>query len=313
MSESIATQQHQHPPTPLETFKLEIKGLSKLVQALLKADDAGRGRWLAEVFAAVRANPKLLQADRPSLLDSIIQAASLGLSVNPLLGEAWLIPRKKNFKDRNDQWQSLVLVSNQTGKNGLIKMGWRSKMLDAIHTDTVYDGEMFDYESGSNPYVKHRPDVYGKLRTGLTKDIIAAYASVYVIGSTRPIIKVLGAEELYRIAAMSGNPNDNEWSDVWTDHFAEMAEGAALKRVCKKLPRSDELRDMHLSVERETMIDVGKEPPQSEYTEQIAAAIEASAAQLVPEPEQDGQSPAASARPRPQPRRTEPTPPPAQE
>lgn len=299
MNDQIATPQ-PHQPTPLEQFKDQIKGLTKLVRALLRTDDSGCARWLAEVYAAVRANPKLLQANRASLMDAIVSAAALGLSVNPLLGEAWLIPRKKSFKDQNDNWQSFQAVNFQIGKAGLIKLGYRSKMIESIHTDTVYEGEPFRVQGGTDPKIEHEPDVYGQLRTGFSKDVVAAYAVIFLTGANRPVFKVLGAAELYRVAGMSGDPSKpDEWSDVWNNHFPAMAEGAALKRACKVLPRTDDLRLLHEAIERDTIVEVGKEPPPSEYIEQIEAAVAATEpAAIEAAPVDRKRSAASSVRPR---------------
>jgi recombinational DNA repair protein RecT len=59
-------------------------------------------------LAAVKASPKLLwcfetRDGQVSLLYAIIQAASAGLSLDPIAAEAYLIPHQRSFKDAQGQ------------------------------------------------------------------------------------------------------------------------------------------------------------------------------------------------------------------
>jgi recombination protein RecT len=245
-------------PHPLDVLKRDIGSNIRFYGTLMKAGDEERARFIAEIIQAAKANPKIINAERGSLLLALGEAAAMGLSVNPSLGEAYLIPRNRSYKDKNDKWQKVLEVNFQPGYKGLVKLAYRSNLIDRIYTNVVYAGERYVETGGLEPNIVHEID-HDK-RTGDAKDIVAAYAVVKLKGSTEPLFETLGKGALVRIAESSGDPRKKEWSDVWKDHFEPMARKSALIRLCKLLPRNDELRSLHMVVERDSMREVGKEP-----------------------------------------------------
>ena len=78
-----------------------------------------------------------------------------------------------------------------------------------------------------------------------------------VRGSDEVTFRVLYGRDLDKVAAMSGNPKDDNMSDVWRDHYGEMAMKTALKRLCKWLPVSDDLKG---AIIRDDIRDDGSDP-----------------------------------------------------
>jgi phage RecT family recombinase len=196
--------------------------------------------WLAEVAHVVGLNPALLAADRQSLMMSLRHAITQGLSINPALGEAYLIPRSG-------------VVQCQRGYQGLLALMFRSEMIDSVFADVIYRDEVYKIYGGTNARIEHEPDTSGDLRTNIFDDIDIAYANVYLKGSTRPIFVYLTHADLVRARAMNLN-SKGEPSGPWRDHPQAMATKTALARVCKMLPRHSKLADLHkaLAAEVET-------------------------------------------------------------
>lgn len=263
---AIAQQQKQ--PTALDHFKADLNHSSKHFAAALKADKEEMVRFMAEVFQAVRANPKLLEVNRNTLLLAIGEAAALGLSVNPNLGECYIIPRNRSYKGANG-WEKSYEANFQIGYKGLVKLAYRSNLIDRMYADVVYRGEHYVRRGGTDPMIDHIPDDTDGKRTGDADDIVAAYAVVWLKGSSAPLFRAVSRSELERTARSSGDPRDDKPSDVWQKHAEAMARKTALIRISSMLPRDDKLRSLHEAVERENMLEGGAEPPVRPEFEQL--------------------------------------------
>lgn len=262
-----ARPQQEHP---LVRLKKDVASHGRTFAALLKADDKELHRYMAEVYQATAANPKLLEAHRGSLLQAIGEGAAMGLSINPNLGEAYLIPRSRNVGDRdNPKWVQWVYF--QRGYKGLIKLAYRSGLIESIYADVVYRGEHYVRRGGTDPMIDHIPDDVDGKRTGDYEDIVAAYAVVWIKGSAKPLFRAVSRAELDKARSMSGNGSkskkrkvDNDKpnvSDTWVSHPEAMCRKTALIRISSVLPRHDALREFHMAAERDNMIEVGREVP----------------------------------------------------
>lgn len=255
MTNKIAQQNQERP---IDILRRQIEQASQHFVALAKTkDEADRSRLVAEIIQVCKANPKLLLADRGSLFLAIGEAVAQGMSLNPLLGEAWLIPRNRRVKI-GEKWESVLMVDFQPGYKGLVKLAYRSNVVDRIYTNVVYQGEKYIERGGLRPDIEHEID--HTKRTGKQENVLIAYAMADIRGGSHPPFESLGRHELMRIAESSGDPRKKEWSDVWTEHFVPMARKSAMIRLAKWLPRSDDLRQFHVAVERESMREAGKMP-----------------------------------------------------
>jgi len=237
-------------------LRADIESAAPVYRKLLEASESEILRFMTEAVHVIVSskNDKLLQADRQSLLVALGEAAAARLSINPTLGEAYLIPRKGG-------------VDFQPGYKGLTNLAWRSGMIDSIYVDVVYAGEQYGRTGGTSPGIDHVPD--DSLRTNNIKDIVGAYASVWIKGSSRPISHAITKATIVAAAEASGDPRNNNYSDVWVAHPEAMAFKTALIRVAKLLPRSDKFRDFHLVAERESLREVNVAPPPIHELEQV--------------------------------------------
>ena len=89
-------------------------------------------------------NPRLMECNGASLIGAVMQSAQLGLSPDPVLGEAWFVP----FKG---------VVTFIPGYKGLIKLAYQSEQVAKVSAHVVRDGDAFDYEYGLREKLSHRP------------------------------------------------------------------------------------------------------------------------------------------------------------
>jgi recombination protein RecT len=189
-------------------------------------------RLIRTIVVSVERLPKLLECDRQSLFNAAMSAAVLGLEVDGVTGQAYLIP----FKGR----AQLVI-----GYKGYNTLAARSGI--TITGAVVREGDEFDYELGTAAFIRHRP------KAGGAKDrrIIAAWACAQSMD--RPAVPmVLGIDELMAVKAKSpgASRSDSPWNDP-SIGFPAMCEKTAKRRLARSMP----LNIMHLAARMDEAVD----------------------------------------------------------
>lgn len=101
-------------------------------------------RFTRIVLTEIRKNPKLAQCEPQSLLGSMMVAAQLGVEVGGHLGQAYLVPYKREC--------TLIL-----GYKGILALARRSGTIVSIVARAVHERDEFTYEYGLNETLVHRP------------------------------------------------------------------------------------------------------------------------------------------------------------
>lgn len=173
-------------------------------------------RLMRTIMISVDRNPKLLLADRQSLLNSAMSAACLGLEVDGITGQAFFVP----FKGK---------VQLIVGYKGYNTLGARSGL--TIQGEVVREDDAFDYELGDRGFVRHKP------KLGSKAPIIAAWATASSL--SRPsIVSVLGIDDLMAVRAKSPavkNNADTPWNEM-TIGFPAMCSKTAKRRLARSTP-----------------------------------------------------------------------------
>lgn len=171
-------------------------------------------RLIRTIVISAQRLPKLLECDRQSLFNAAMSAACLGLEVDGVTGQAYLIP----FKGRAQ------LVVGYKGYNTLAA---RSGI--TITGAVVREGDEFDYQLGTAAYVRHKPK-------GSKGRITHAWACAQSMD--RPaVVQVLDYDELLAVKAKSpgASRSDSPWNDL-TIGFPAMCEKTAKRRLARSMP-----------------------------------------------------------------------------
>ena len=155
-------------------------------------------------IAAINNDPK-------SMLNAVMEAATDGLLLDGR--QSALVPRKGKMT-----YSPMV--------RGLIDRMHRSGKVDSINVDIVYEGDLFQTESGSTPAIKHCPKYK-------SKTVSHAYAVVWIKDASHPYIEVIDAFELEKHRKKAGL--NTPWNGPWVD---EMRKKTVLRRLSKRLPLS---------------------------------------------------------------------------
>ena len=168
---------------------------------------------------AVLTNPRIGECDAHSLRRALLACAERGLM--PDGHSAVIIPvRSKGGspKARLDVMIGGMLDKCREGIPGI-----------AIRARCVYAADVFDYEDGLQPVLRHVPSLDGERQD---KDIVAAYAVAHIPNNPQPEFTVLSRAEIddrrKRSPARSDGP--------WVTHYAQMAEKSVLRTLLKRLP-----------------------------------------------------------------------------
>lgn len=219
-------------------------------------------RLMQTVMISCERLPKLLECDRQSLFNAAMSAAVLGLEVDGVTGQAYLIP----FKNKAQ------LVVGYKGYNTLAA---RSGI--TITGKVVREGDEFDFDLGEG-WVKHKP-------AGSKGRITHAWAKA--AAKDRPsIVDVMTIDELMDVKARSPGAarSDSPWNDPKIG-FPAMCEKTVKRRLSRSLPlnvmqlaaRMDEAVDEQgahawISPERGVVLEHEREPSPTPTAAQLIDA-----------------------------------------
>jgi recombination protein RecT len=204
---------------------VKIRG-GELLQLLPDANGTDKerrdslARFQRQIMVAVDKNPALLDCGQRGLWLAFLHLASLGLDPSGNNGESAVVP----FKG---------VATPMIMARGYVMLAIRSGAAQAIDHGAVCEGDLFDYELGSDAYIRHKPALRNR------GDLIAVWA-VAVLPSGQKVYEVIGWDEVEGIRARSRSGEKGPWV---TDP-AEMGRKTVLRRIMKRLPwSSDDMMD----------------------------------------------------------------------
>ena len=183
-------------------------------------------RFARMCMTALSSNPQLCLCTPTSFLGAILNAAQLGVEPNTPLGEAYLIPYKNNKKG------GILECQFQIGYKGLMSLAWRSGEIKGIEAHEVRENDIFEYEYGLEPKLRHVP-------ARKSRGQVIFYYAIYHTTSGGYGFEVSSREDILNFAqAKSQAFNKGPWQ---TD-FDAMAKKTVLKAALKYAPLKSEFQ-----------------------------------------------------------------------
>jgi recombination protein RecT len=219
----VATGERKRPtdfPGMLEAYKGEI---ARALPKHLNADTMTR-----IALTSFRLTPKLAECAPQSVFACVIQASQLGLRPG-LLGECFLIP----FKKKNSYICQLIV-----GYQGMIELARRSGQVLSIGAYVVHEKDQYAVKFGTDPGIEHIPFLHDD--PGAPK---LAYAVAELKGGGKHA-EVMSIREINSHRDRSSNyraAKTGRWDTPWDTDYEEMARKTVIRRICKYLPKSNEL------------------------------------------------------------------------
>jgi len=190
--------------------------------------------------------PRLLQCTQKSILQSVMAATQLGLTVGGSLGEAYLVPYFSK-EDKSDIAQLII------GYRGYIALARRTDEIESVNAQCVFENDTFEIDLGANEPPKHLPFL------GERGALIAAYCVAWFKGGglTTDLMTKIEIDKIReRSRAKKFGP--------WVTDYNEMARKTVVRRAAKYWPMSTEMAkameledsaeagDSHVTVETAT-------------------------------------------------------------
>lgn len=183
-------------------------------------------RFTRITLSALSTNPQLAETTPSSFLGAMMTAAQLGMEPNTPLGQAYLIPFRNKGK---------LECQFQLGYKGVIDLVYRSGEISVIQAHTVYENDVFEYELGLEPKLKHIPAKSDK------GEPIFFYA-MFKTKDGGYGFEVMSVEDV-RVHAKKYSQSFSGAYSPWTKNFEEMAKKTVLKKALKYAPiKSDFVR-----------------------------------------------------------------------
>lgn len=174
---------------------------------------------------SVTRNPQLGQCDPNTIIIAACQAVALGLDLNPVLGEAYLVPRWNNAIRANE-------CCFQPGYQGLVKLVRKAGQVVSIRAAIVHEGDTFRYSYNPDLTFEHIPKLMQRGSIASGKGVKAVYA-VAKCTNGEQVIEVMTVDEIEEIRKVSKSAQNGPWVNFW----GEMAKKTVLRRLIKGLPK----------------------------------------------------------------------------
>ena len=193
-------------------------------RSLLGGDERAYERFRTLALHAITSNPDLLRCDPISVIEAVRASASMGLELNGLMGEGYIIAYggKAQF---------------QVGWRGLLRLARRSGDIASLDAQCVFEHDTFQIDLGSDPRITHRPSLAER------GNRFGAYAYARLT-SGELVTEWMPNADIEMVRRSSRARDAGPWVQ-WPD---EMARKTVLKRLCKRLPL-DSLAQQALEIE----------------------------------------------------------------
>ena len=208
---------------------------NELAKALPKHMNAERIARIA--LTCIRTNPDLLQCTPESFLGALFTSAQLG--IEPVAGRGYLLPFY-NKRKTSDGWKTYREVQFVLGYKGVIELFYRHSKAIKIDWGVVKEFDEFDYELGTNSYLRHKPN---KANRGGT---IGYWAMAELQGGGKPFHYISRADAiehgLKHSKAVDQKTGELYKTSPWVTDTDSMCLKTVLVQLAKLLPLSVELQ-----------------------------------------------------------------------
>lgn len=193
------------------------KNARQLEMALPKHLDVQR--LIRQARTQVSQSAKLGACDPRSIFAACVLAAQTGLELG-VLGQGFLVPYRGRAQFVPG-WMGMVDLVTRSGRA-------------TVWSNAVYDGDEFDFDQGSRPFVHHK--TAGEDDPALLRYV---YAVGQYIGAPFPVVEVWPSKKVWRHRDRFNKVGDAHYS---FEHPEMYARKLPLLQVIKFMPKSVELR-----------------------------------------------------------------------
>ena len=220
-------------------------------------------REISFAIQIINKSAALQKCSQQSLQSAVLNISNIGLSLNPVAKEAYLVPR----------WDSLNKCSVAVldpSYIGLVKLLTDSGSVKSMLCQLVYSGDYFevDLANNGNPVI-HKPELSRSKRGEVT----GVYALATLIDGTRQV-EYMSIEEVNDIRERSETYKAHKAGKIqsctWITDAGEMTRKTVIKRIYKYLPRTDRMTQIDEAIAADNN-DFAISDAQAYYIESLIA------------------------------------------
>lgn len=208
----------------LQIVQDDIQAVQTLFMSTLSSNNIKFEKECEFAMQAMTNNSSLLKAainNRQSMRDAIVNVSALGISLNPALKDAYLVPRDGKVC-LDISYMGLLNIAIDTGA-----IRWRQAKL--VHANDTYEVVGVDKE----PIHKREP-------FGNRGEVVGAYCVVKTPDGDY-LSEEMSVNEinLIRDSSATWKKSDKREHSPWAKHWGEMAKKTVIKRAYKFWPKTD--------------------------------------------------------------------------
>lgn len=195
--------------------------------------------------------PLLRQCTKESIERSLIEAASYGLELGGVLGQAYLIPYNESFPNGRGGWEKKITCHFQMGYKGLIALARRSKTIKTIAAEPVYENDHFEVQLGCGRKLSHTMDLMKE------RGKIIGYYCLVELENEGIQFAVMSKKDVQRHRdQFSKGYKEEDKENNWNKNFDAMALKTCVIKALKLCPISVEALE---AVRKEEISEVAPE------------------------------------------------------
>lgn len=200
----------QPPKNIIEYIKLD-----SIQQSAEKALGSGGRQFLTSVISFANSNAAIMECEPRSVYTACLTAATLDLSVNPNLGQAYILP----FKNKG-----VMQAQFQIGYRGFIQLAERSGQFKRIGVREVRDEQLIGFDHFGEPLFDFNVGAEGE---------VIGYMAYFELINGFYKIDFMTVAELEKHGKLYSQTYKRGFG-VWKDNFAAMAKKTVIKLLLSK-------------------------------------------------------------------------------
>lgn len=176
----------QHETEPAKEMAIQLFNKPAIIEKFRAILQGGTNAFIQSALICIADNTKLMECTPQSLVKGALRSATLNLSLDPALRQAFLVPRK----DKNQNWA--WVASFQPHYNGLYQLAQRTGKYRAINVSPIYKGEKVyeNVQTGLHGYVQEGSSILAAPQNQISF-LDNGYRDVTSGKNTEPIIGYL--------------------------------------------------------------------------------------------------------------------------
>lgn len=202
--------------------------------------DMDQEQYVGLFFQAIAKQPKLLDCTVASLLMGLTDSATLGLPINSVEGDGYLVPRSRSVKN-GGEWQKINEAQFQAGYLGKLKLAYESPLVAGITVEAVREGDNFRIQLGTVQEVTHEPKGSSVI-TGI-------YAVMWLTSGCRRCVYWTTEQIEEHAKSFVDSRTLDSAKSAWKTNWRSMACKTVLLHLLKYAPVSDRARRVMQSEE----------------------------------------------------------------